>query len=74
MLSWLELIPIVAMLVIFSLGVAMLLSALYVHFRDIQPIWEVLLADPLLRLADHLHRADRRRSTRSSASPVSRIS
>ncbi len=25
----------------FSAGVAMLLSALFVHFRDIQPIWEV---------------------------------
>jgi ABC-2 type transport system permease protein len=42
MLSWLELPLIVGMLVVFAAGVAMLLSALYVHFRDIQPIWEVI--------------------------------
>jgi ABC-2 type transport system permease protein len=42
MLSWFELPLIVGMLVVFVAGVAMLLSALYVHFRDIQPIWEVI--------------------------------
>lgn len=42
MLSWLELPLIVAMLVIFSTGIAMLLSALFVKFRDILPIWEVV--------------------------------
>jgi ABC-2 type transport system permease protein len=42
MLSWLELPLIIGMLVIFVAGVAMLLSALFVHFRDIQPIWEVI--------------------------------
>jgi len=41
-LSWLELPLIVGMLVVFIAGVAMLLSALFVHFRDIQPIWEVI--------------------------------
>jgi ABC-2 type transport system permease protein len=41
MLSWVELPLIVTMIVIFSLGLAMLLSAMFVHFRDIQPIWEV---------------------------------
>ena len=40
-LSWLELPLIVGLLVIFCAGVAMLLSALFVHFRDIQPIWDV---------------------------------
>ncbi|HEY5262592.1 MAG TPA: ABC transporter permease [Solirubrobacteraceae bacterium] len=39
--SWLQLIPLVALLVTFSVGVGMLLSALYVRFRDVQPIWEV---------------------------------
>jgi ABC-2 type transport system permease protein len=39
--SWLELIPLVALLVTFATGVGMLLSALYVRFRDVQPIWEV---------------------------------
>ncbi|HWX97264.1 MAG TPA: ABC transporter permease [Solirubrobacteraceae bacterium] len=42
MLSWLELPLIILMLVLFATGVAMLLSALFVHFRDIQPIWEVV--------------------------------
>jgi ABC-2 type transport system permease protein len=42
-LSWLELPLLIIPLVIISTGVGMLLSALYVRFRDIQPIWEVLL-------------------------------
>lgn len=41
MLSWLELPLILAMLTVLSTGVAMLLSALFVRFRDIQPIWDV---------------------------------
>jgi ABC-2 type transport system permease protein len=42
MLSWLELPLILLMLVLFSTGLAMLLSAMFVHFRDIQPIWTVI--------------------------------
>jgi ABC-2 type transport system permease protein len=42
MLSWLELPLILVMLVLFSTGLAMLLSAMFVHFRDIQPIWTVV--------------------------------
>jgi ABC-2 type transport system permease protein len=42
MLSWLELPLIVAVLVALGMGVAMLLSSLFVHFRDIQPIWDVV--------------------------------
>jgi ABC-2 type transport system permease protein len=42
-LSWLELIPLVGLLVVFATGVGMLLSALYIRFRDVQPIWEVFL-------------------------------
>jgi ABC-2 type transport system permease protein len=42
MLSWLELPLILAMLAVLATGVAMLLSALFVRFRDIDPIWEVL--------------------------------
>jgi ABC-2 type transport system permease protein len=41
MLSWVELPLILLMLVVFSSGLAMLLSALFVRFRDIQPIWDV---------------------------------
>jgi ABC-2 type transport system permease protein len=43
MWSWLELPVFVGLLVVLSTGVGMLLSALYVRFRDMQPIWEVLL-------------------------------
>jgi ABC-2 type transport system permease protein len=42
-LSWLELIPLILLEVIFAVGVGTLLSALYVRFRDVQPIWEVFL-------------------------------
>jgi ABC-2 type transport system permease protein len=42
MLSWLELPLILALLVIFSTGLSMLLSAMFVRFRDIKPIWEVI--------------------------------
>jgi ABC-2 type transport system permease protein len=42
MLSWLELPLIILMLTVLATGVAMLLSALYVKFRDVAPIWEVL--------------------------------
>lgn len=43
MLSWIELPLILTMLVVYSTGIAMLLSALFVKFRDIQPIWEVVM-------------------------------
>jgi len=42
MISWLELPLIVLMVTALATGMAMLLSALFVKFRDIQPIWEVL--------------------------------
>jgi ABC-2 type transport system permease protein len=42
MLSWLELPLILAMLIFFSTGIAMWLAAMFVKFRDIQPIWEVV--------------------------------
>jgi ABC-2 type transport system permease protein len=42
MLSWLELPLIILMLALLAAGIAMLLSALFVRFRDISPIWEVL--------------------------------
>jgi ABC-2 type transport system permease protein len=41
-LSWLELIPIVGGYIVLATGVAMLLCALYVPYRDVQPIWDVL--------------------------------
>jgi ABC-2 type transport system permease protein len=42
MLSWFEIFPIVGLLVIFCTGLAMLLSAGFVYFRDLSPIWEVV--------------------------------
>jgi ABC-2 type transport system permease protein len=42
MMSWLEAPLILGMLIVYCAGLAMLLSALFVHFRDIQPIWEVV--------------------------------
>jgi ABC-2 type transport system permease protein len=41
--SWLELIPLAAVLAVFASGLAMLLSALYVRARDVKPIWDVTL-------------------------------
>jgi ABC-2 type transport system permease protein len=40
---WLEMIPIVLLFIVLATGIAMLLSALFVRFRDVQPIWEVFL-------------------------------
>ena len=41
--TWL-LLPIpLALMLVFATGVAMLLSALYVRYRDVRPIWEVVL-------------------------------
>jgi ABC-2 type transport system permease protein len=41
--SWLELIPIAFGFIVLATGIGILLAALYVRFRDVQPIWEVLL-------------------------------
>jgi ABC-2 type transport system permease protein len=42
MLTWLELPLLIAMLSFLSVGLAMSLSALFVYFRDLEPIWEVV--------------------------------
>ena len=42
MWSWFELPLILLMLTVLTTGVSMLVSALFVRFRDISPIWEVL--------------------------------
>lgn len=41
--TWLELIPLVAILAVLASGLAMLLSAAYVRARDVKPIWDVVL-------------------------------
>jgi ABC-2 type transport system permease protein len=42
-LSWLVAIPALGMLFVWITGLAMLLSALFVKYRDVQPIWDVVL-------------------------------
>ncbi len=39
---WFELPLILAMLIVFVTGLSLLLSALFVSFRDVEPIWEVV--------------------------------
>ena len=41
--TWLGLLPLLLGLVVFTVGLSMLLSALYVRYRDVQPIWDVSL-------------------------------
>jgi ABC-2 type transport system permease protein len=54
--TWLELPLLVAILLIFASGLGMLLSVLYVRYRDMQPIWDVtsqalFYASPVLYVA-----------------------
>ena len=54
--SWLELPLLVLLITIFASGLGMLLSSLYVRYRDVQPIWEVVTqmlfyASPVLYVA-----------------------
>jgi ABC-2 type transport system permease protein len=42
-LSWLELPLLLLALALFTLGLGMLLSALFVRYRDVKPIWDVAL-------------------------------
>jgi ABC-2 type transport system permease protein len=41
--SWLWFFPLAGALVVFAIGTAMLLSALFVRYRDVEPIWDVVL-------------------------------
>ena len=40
--GWLALVPLVAILGMLATGVGLLLSALFVRYRDVQPIWDVV--------------------------------
>ena len=59
--QWLEMIPIVLGFMVLATGIGMLLSALYVRFRDVQPIWDVFLQVLFYALADHVPRRPRTR-------------
>jgi ABC-2 type transport system permease protein len=57
--TWLELPVIVLLLGLFATGIGMLLSALYVRYRDVQPIWEVtqqmlFYASPILYVSTNV--------------------
>ena len=54
--TWLELPLLVVVLLVFASGLGMLLSVLYVRYRDVQPIWDVasqalFYASPVLYVA-----------------------
>jgi len=42
-LNWLAAIPAIGLLFVLVTGLAMLLSSLFVRYRDVQPIWDVVL-------------------------------
>ncbi|WP_187369127.1 ABC transporter permease [Baekduia soli] len=42
-LAWLGFLVVIAVLVLFAFGMAMILSVAFVKFRDIEPIWNVVL-------------------------------
>jgi ABC-2 type transport system permease protein len=75
-LSWLELPLLLAFLGAFVLGVAMLLSSLYVRFRDVRPIWEVVAqalfyASPVIYVIEKIPHESWK--TIISASPISAV-
>jgi ABC-2 type transport system permease protein len=62
-LSWLQIVPLIAILAVLTVGAAMLLSALYVRFRDMRPIWEVcaqilFYATPVIYTVDSLGKGE----------------
>ena len=73
--TWLEMIPLIGLLVVFATGMAMMLSALYVRYRDMQPIWEVVLqilfyASPVIYVITFLPESIR---SESMANPIAAI-
>src|SRR5205807_1266361 len=40
--SWLEMPILILLIAILAVGVGMLLSSLYVRYRDVQPIWDIV--------------------------------
>jgi ABC-2 type transport system permease protein len=62
-LSWLQAVPLLLVLGVLTVGAAMLLSALYVRFRDVRPMWEVtaqilFYATPVIYTVDALGKGE----------------
>jgi ABC-2 type transport system permease protein len=58
--SWLALPLLLGYVVVYALGISMLLSAWYVRYRDIKPIWDVVLqitfyGSPVLWVIERIH-------------------
>jgi ABC-2 type transport system permease protein len=58
--TWLEVPVLILLLASMSMGVAALVSALYVRFRDVRPIWDVVLqillyASPVIYAIETIH-------------------
>jgi ABC-2 type transport system permease protein len=61
--TWLELPLLIALLALLIVGIAMLLSALFVRFRDVAPIWDVTIqalfyATPILYVIQSIQVSD----------------
>ena len=59
---WLEMVPVLLLLLVYTVGVALLLSFLYVTIRDVQQIWIVVLRLTVLPDAGLLSRSSWRPS------------
>jgi ABC-2 type transport system permease protein len=60
--GWLEIPPLMVILALFSASLSTLLSALYVRYRDVKPVWEVTLqllfyGTPIFYTLDVIHNA-----------------
>jgi ABC-2 type transport system permease protein len=77
-LTWLELPVLLAVLFVFALGIAMIVSALYVPARDVEPIWTVALqaffyATPVLYPIELLARESPTLSEVAMANPLAAV-
>jgi ABC-2 type transport system permease protein len=77
-LLWLELIPIALAFVVLATGIGMILSPLYVRFRDVQPIWDVALqawfyCSPIMYVAQSYSRFGARAEHLAMVNPVATL-
>jgi ABC-2 type transport system permease protein len=76
--NWLFLPVVIVLLIALTLGTSMLLSALFVRFRDIQPIWEVFLqalfyASPILYPIETVQEVNAQLASGLMASPLAAL-